>query len=69
MSAAPSRDVPSFSTGKPVGRAAPLTREEVEVALASRRPGDTDEAAIQRYQYHKQQMLKMKAAGQIDDRR
>jgi hypothetical protein len=70
MSAPPTRESPSMTTGRPMSRPAPLTREEVEIALASKqRPNESDETAIRRYQYHKQQMNQMRAAGQLDDRR
>jgi hypothetical protein len=61
MSAPPTREAPSMSTGRPVGRRAPLTAEEVEIARAS---GITPE----RYAQEKEKMLRMKAAGQLDDR-
>jgi len=69
-SAPPTREVPSMSTGRPSGRQAPLTRDEVEVALASKvHAGESDEAAVRRYQYNKQKMQEMRARGELDDRR
>ena len=69
-SAPPTREVPSMTTGRPSGNPAPLTRDEVEIALASKqRAGESDEAAIRRYQYNKQKMNLMKARGELDDRR
>ena len=69
-SAPPTREVPSMSTGRPSGRQAPLTRDEIEIALASKlRASESDEAAIRRYQYNREKMNKMKANGEIQDGR
>jgi hypothetical protein len=62
VSAPPSREPASMSTGRPQSFRAPLTAEEVEIARAS---GITPE----RYAQEKEKMLRMKAAGQLDDRR
>jgi len=69
-SAPPTREAPSMSTGRPSGRQAPLTRDEVEIALASKQQAtESDETAIRRYQYNKQRMQEMRARGELDDRR
>jgi len=62
VSAPPTREVPSFSTGRPVGRMPPLSKEELEVAAAC---GQTPE----QYQAQKARMLKAKAEGAIQDGR
>jgi hypothetical protein len=62
MSAPPSREPASMSTGRPQSFRAPLTKDELEIAQAS---GITPE----RYAQEKEKMLKMKAAGLLDDRR
>jgi hypothetical protein len=70
MSAPVHRDPPSMASGRPMSRPAPLTHEEIQVALVSKlRADESDEAAIRRYQQYKQKMNQMKAAGQLDDRR
>ena len=58
VSAPPSREVPSMSTGRAPSRRAPLTRDELEIAAAS---GMTAE----QYQAQKERMLRMKAAGEM----
>jgi len=60
VSAPPSRDVPSYSTGRSPRHRAPLTRDELEIAAAS---GMTAE----QYQAQKERMLRMKAAGEIQN--
>ena len=62
MSAPPTREAPSMSTGRPVSRRAPLTAEEVEAARFS---GITPE----RYAEEKEKMLRLRAAGQLQDGR
>jgi hypothetical protein len=62
VSAPPHREVPSMTSGRPQSFRRPLTADEVEIARAS---GITPE----RYQAEKEKMLRMKAAGEIDDRR
>jgi hypothetical protein len=66
VSAPPTRESPSMTTGRPLSRPAPLTREEVEIALQSKlTPGESDEAAIQRYTDYRRRMQAMKQSGQI----
>ena len=60
VSAPPSREVPSYSTGRSPRYRAPLTRDELEIAAAS---GQTPE----QYQAQKEKMLRMKAAGEIQN--
>jgi hypothetical protein len=60
VSAPPSRESPSYSTGRPVTSQAPLTRDELEIARASR-------ISPQEYQKQKEKMLRLKAAGAIQD--
>jgi hypothetical protein len=62
MSAPPSREPASMSTGRPASRRVPLTAEQLEMAKAS---GITAE------EYERQliRMNQMKAAGALDDRR
>jgi len=62
MGAPPHRDVPSMTTGRPASRRAPLTAEEVEAARFS---GITPE----RYAEEKEKMLRLRAAGQLQDGR
>jgi hypothetical protein len=62
MSAPPSREPASMSTGRPQSFRAPLTADELDIARCS---GITPE----RYAQEKEKMLRMKAAGQLDDRR
>jgi hypothetical protein len=62
MSAPPTREPPSMSTGRPQSFRAPLTKDELEIAQAS---GISPE----RYQQEKEKMLRLRAAGQLDDRR
>lgn len=70
VSAPPSREVPSMSTGKRVTDRVPLTREEVELALQGKHtPEESDQVAIQRYEQNKKKMLELKAAGAIQDGR
>src|SRR5262249_55867475 len=62
VSAPPSRDVPSFSTGRPQGGSVRLTPAQQEAARFS---------GISEAEYARQlvKMERMKAAGEIDDRR
>src|SRR5262249_15922101 len=58
VSAPPTRQAPSMSTGRAPNYRAPLTRDELEIAAAS---GQTPE----QYQQQKERMLRMKAAGEM----
>src|SRR5262249_50899906 len=58
VSAPPTRQVPSMSTGRMPNYRAPLTQDELDVAGAS---GQTP----QEYQAQKEKMLRMKAAGEM----
>jgi len=58
VSAPPTREVPSYSTGRSPRHRAPLTRDELEIAAAS---GQTPE----QYQQQKEKMLRMKQAGEL----
>jgi hypothetical protein len=58
ISAPPSREVPSYSTGRSPRYRAPLTKDELEIATAS---GQTPE----QYQAQKERMLRMKQAGEM----
>src|SRR5262245_8051376 len=60
VSAPPSRETASMSTGRAVNERTPLTREELEIARASR-------ISPEEYQKQKQKMLRLKAAGVIQD--
>jgi len=62
MSAPPSRDVPSMATGRPTGGPVRLTPAQQEAARFS---------GISEAEYARQlvKMERMKAAGEIDDRR
>jgi len=60
VSAPPSRDVPSYSTGRSPRHRVPLTRDELEIAAAS---GQTPE----QYQAQKEKMLRMKANNEIQN--
>jgi len=62
IGAPPHRDVPSMTTGRPASRRAPLTAEEVEAARFS---GITPE----RYAEEKEKMLRLRAAGQLQEGR
>jgi hypothetical protein len=62
VSAPPSREPASMRTGRPQSFRAPLTAEETEIARAS---GITPE----RYAQEKEKMLRLRAAGQLDDQR
>jgi hypothetical protein len=59
VSAPPHRDVPSMATGRAPSYRAPLTKDELEIAAAS---GMTAE----QYQAQKERMLRMKAAGELN---
>lgn len=61
VSAPPSREPVSMRTGRPQSFRAPLTADEVEIARAS---GISPE----RYAQEKEKMLRLRAAGQLDDR-
>ena len=60
MSAPPSRDVPSFSTGRPQGGPVRLTAAQKEAAQFS---------GVSEAEYARQlvKMERMKAAGELDD--
>jgi len=58
VSAPPTREVPSMSTGRSPRYRAPLTRDELEIAAAC---GQSPE----QYQAQKEKMLRMKTAGEI----
>src|SRR5262245_61988508 len=60
VSAPPTREAPSLSSGRTMNERTPLTREELEVARASR-------ISPEEYQKQKQKMLRLKAAGVIQD--
>jgi hypothetical protein len=62
VSAPPTRDVPSMSTGRAASRPTQLTADQLEMARAS---GITAEE----YQRQLEKMNRMKAAGELDDRR
>ncbi len=62
VSAPPTRDVPSMSTGKSRSWRAPLTADELHIAQAC---GQTPE----QYQQEKEKMLRLKASGVIQDGR
>jgi len=62
VSAPPTRNVPSFSTGRPMNTRAPLSAAETDIA--QRLGISTDE-----YQKQKEKMEKLKAAGVIQDGR
>ena len=62
VSAPPTRDVPSMSTGKSRSWRAPLTADELHIAKAC---GQTPE----QYQQEKEKMLRLKASGVIQDGR
>src|SRR5262249_22928670 len=57
-SAPPTREVPSATTGRPIGHRAPLTTAELEIARSS---GISPE----QYAENKARMEKMKQSGQI----
>jgi len=58
VSAPPTREVPSMSTGRSPHYRAPLTRDELEIAVTC---GQTPE----QYQAQKERMMRMKTAGEI----
>src|SRR5262245_658162 len=60
VSAPPHREIPSMSSGRPVGRLPPLTQAELEIAAAC---GQTPE----QYQQQKARMMQLKQAGVIQD--
>src|SRR5262245_39400845 len=60
VSAPPTREAPSLSTGRASNERTPLTREELEIARASR-------ISPEEYQKQKQKMLRLKASGVITD--
>src|SRR5262249_1427119 len=60
VSAQPTRESPSMATGRPQSFRAPLTKDEL---LIAQQCGQTPE----QYQMQKEKMLRMKAAGQIQD--
>jgi hypothetical protein len=66
VSAPPTRDAPSMSTGRPASESRiPISADERTVALQCRQPGDSDEMAIRRYAENKRRMLAMKASGDL----
>jgi hypothetical protein len=67
VSAPPSREIHSLTTGKPTTRLPPLTADEVLIARASARPGMTDAEALREYSFNKQKMLALKARGEIQN--
>jgi len=62
VSAPPTREAPSMTTGRPVGRLPPLTEEEINLARSLGITADE-------YQRQKERMNAMKAAGVIQDGR
>src|SRR5262245_26598940 len=58
VSAPPTRETPSYTTGRPIGRRAPLTTAEIEIARSS---GISPEE----YAANKERMERMKQSGQI----
>jgi hypothetical protein len=62
VSAPPTRDVPSMSTGRSQSGPIRLTAAQIEIARAS---GISDE----QYAENLKKMERMKAAGELDDRR
>jgi len=60
MSAPVHREVPSMSSGRPISHREPLTKDELFIAQQC---GQTPE----QYQMQKERMLKMKAAGEIQN--
>jgi hypothetical protein len=62
MSAPPTREAPSMSTGRPVGRRVPLTEAQREAARFSG-------VSEQEYASKLELMERLRAAGQLDDRR
>jgi hypothetical protein len=62
VSAPPTRDVPSITTGRPTNGPMRLTEEEIQLAR-------TIGLSPQKYAEEKAKMLQMKAAGTLDDRR
>jgi hypothetical protein len=62
MSAPPTRDVPSMTTGRPANMRVPLTADELYIAQQSKQTPEE-------YQQQKEKMLRLKAAGAIQDGR
>ena len=62
VSAPPSRDAPSWTTGRPMSTRAPLTAAEVDIARAAG-------ISVEEYARQKEKMEKLKAAGVIQDGR
>jgi hypothetical protein len=62
VSAPPTREAPSMTTGRPASRRVPLTAEQVEMAKASG-------ISVEEYERQLIRMNQMKAAGALDDRR
>jgi len=58
VSAPPTRETPSYTTGRPIGRRAPLNAAEIEIARSS---GISPEE----YAANKERMERMKASGQL----
>jgi hypothetical protein len=64
LSAPPSREVMSMSSGRPLSYRSPLTKDEQEIALACRLPGQSAEAALQQYQHSKEQLTRDNRIGE-----
>jgi hypothetical protein len=58
VSAPPTRDAPSMSTGRPTSHRVPLTEAEAEIARSSG-------LSLEEYQQKKEKMLRLKAAGAV----
>jgi hypothetical protein len=58
VSAPPTRDAPSMSTGRPTSHRVPLTEAEAEIARSSG-------LSLEEYQQQKEKMLRLKAAGAV----
>src|SRR5262245_3922538 len=68
VSAPPTREVPSFSSGRMPSTRVPLTRAEVEIALTSKQhPDESDEDAIRRYAQLKRKVEEMKRNGDLQN--
>jgi len=62
VSAPPTREAPSYSTGRSPSHRLPLTKDELEIAAGLG-------ISAEEYERQKRKMEAMKAAGQLDDRR
>src|SRR5215475_2203475 len=66
VSAPPTREAPSMTTGRAPESKVHMSKEEVEIALANKWSEDEpDRKAIERYARNKQKMMKAKANGEI----